>query len=92
MAIGQIITAIWSPVTRHTSKFSFRKFTKKLSISLWISLIYIMTFLYYAVSKPEKLTVGMSKTAEKFSEMKIPKFMRKKFFGFYSKYYKVKLA
>lgn len=39
----------------------------------------------------EKLTVGMSKTAQKFSEMKIPKFMRKKFFGFYSKYYKVKL-
>lgn len=29
-----------------------RKLTKNLSISLWFSLIYIMTFLYYAVSKP----------------------------------------
>lgn len=33
----------------------------------------------------------MSKTAEKVAEMKIPKFMRKRFFGMYSKYYKVKL-
>lgn len=33
----------------------------------------------------------MSKTAEKASEMKIPKLMRKKFFKLYSKYYKVKL-
>ena len=33
----------------------------------------------------------MSKTAEKFSEMKIPKFMRKKFFKTYSRYYGVKL-
>ncbi len=33
----------------------------------------------------------MSKTAEKASQMKIPKLMRKKFFKLYSKYYKVKL-
>jgi phosphatidylserine decarboxylase len=33
----------------------------------------------------------MSQTAEKISEMKIPKFMRKKFFRTYSYYYKVKL-
>ena len=33
----------------------------------------------------------MSKTAEKVSEMKIPKFARKKFFQLYSKYYHVKL-
>lgn len=31
----------------------------------------------------------MSKTAEKVSEMKIPKFMRNRFFKTYSKYYKV---
>lgn len=37
------------------------------------------------------MTLGMSKTAEKISEMSIPKFMRKKFFGFYSQYYHVKL-
>lgn len=29
-----------------------RSITKKLSTSIWFSLIYIMTFLYYAVSKP----------------------------------------
>lgn len=33
----------------------------------------------------------MSKTAEKISEMTIPKFMRKKFFSYYSRYYHVKL-
>jgi phosphatidylserine decarboxylase len=31
----------------------------------------------------------MSKTAEKIAEMKIPKFMRNKFFGIYCKYYRV---
>lgn len=59
MSIAQNIKAIWSPITNHTSKISctyssyqVRKLTKKLSISIWASLIYIMTFLYYAVAKP----------------------------------------
>lgn len=33
----------------------------------------------------------MSKTAERVSEMKIPKILRKKFFTLYSKYYGVKI-
>ena len=33
----------------------------------------------------------MSKTAERVSELKIPKFMRKRFFALYSRYYGVKI-
>ena len=33
----------------------------------------------------------MSKTAEKIAEMPIPKFMRKRFFKTYSRFYRVKL-
>ena len=37
------------------------------------------------------MTLSMSKTAEKVSEMPIPKFMRKKFFRAYARHYQVKL-
>jgi hypothetical protein len=59
MSIAQNIRTIWSPITKHTSRFSciknynlVRRFTKKLSLSIWSSLTFIMTFMYYAVSKP----------------------------------------
>ena len=43
------------------------------------------------MTKPEKITLQMSKTAEKVSEVKIPKFLRKRFFTIYAKKYHVKL-
>lgn len=69
MSIALNILAIWSPVTKHTSKISctllsyqVRKITKKLSSSIWFSLIYVMTFLYYAVSKPVLIILVLGKT------------------------------
>lgn len=98
MTIINNIKEIWSPVLLRTYNmscnylyYSVSKMTKKLSVSVWTSLMFIFTFFYYAVSKPEKLTLKMSKTAEKVSDMKIPRFMRKSFFKLYAKYYKVKL-
>lgn len=68
MSIAQNIRTIWSPITRHTSRFSckmfiyaVRKFTKRLSLSIWSSLIFIMTFLYYAVSKPVRCSLSSGK-------------------------------
>ena len=53
--------------------------------------MFILTFFYYTMTKPEKITIQMSKTAEKVSEVKIPVFLRKRFFSIYAQKYGVKL-
>lgn len=66
-------------------------FTKKASKTIFSSFFFLITFFYYVMTKPEKITLQMSKTAEKVSEVKIPKFLRKRFFTLYAKKYHVKL-
>ncbi len=85
------IKKLWSPVTRRFNRKSVFGFTKKATKNFLASLLFIIKFLYYVMTKPEKITVQMSKTAEKVSEVKIPKFLRKKFFTLYSKKYHVRL-
>lgn len=85
------IKKLWSPVSQRLNRKSVFGFTKRATKTFFASFFFIIKFLYYAMTKPEKVTVQMSKTAEKVSEVKIPKFLRKKFFTLYSKKYHVKL-
>lgn len=82
---------LWSPVSRKLNRKSVFGFSKKVTKSFLTSFLFIIKFFYYVMTKPEKITVQMSKTAEKVSEVKIPKFLRKKFFTLYAKKYHVKL-
>ncbi len=61
------ITLIWEPVTKRINRKSMYRFTKSASKTVFSSMIFLVTFLYYAMTKPEKITVQMSKTAEKVS-------------------------
>lgn len=83
------ISLIWAPVTKRINRKSLFGFTKKATKTFFSSFLFIIKFLYYMMTKPEKITVQMSKTAEKVSEIKIPKFLRKKFFTLYAKKYRV---
>lgn len=85
------IRQLWSPVSKRLSRKSVFGFTKKATRTFLASFLFIIKFFYYVMTKPEKITVQMSKTAEKVSEVKIPKFLRKKFFTLYAKKYHVKL-
>lgn len=82
---------LWSPVSKKLNRKSVFGFTKKATKTFLASFLFIIKFFYYVMTKPEKITVQMSKTAEKVSEVKIPKFLRKKFFTLYAKKYHVKL-
>lgn len=85
------IKRLWSPVARKINRKSVFGFTKNATKTFLASFLFIIKFFYYVMTKPEKITVQMSKTAEKVSEVKIPKFLRKKFFTLYSKKYNVRL-
>jgi phosphatidylserine decarboxylase len=91
MKIIDNIRLLWAPVKKRFNRRSVYGFTKSATKTLFASFFFIIKFLYYVMTKPEKITVQMSKTAEKVSEVKIPKFFRKKFFTLYAKKYQVKL-
>jgi hypothetical protein len=91
MSIIGNIKKLWNPVRQRFNRKSVFGFTKKATKTFFASFFFIIKFFYYVMTKPEKITVQMSKTAEKVSEIKIPKFLRKKFFKLYSKKYHVKL-
>jgi hypothetical protein len=91
MKIIGTIKQLWSPVTKRLNRKSVFGFTKTATKTFLASFLFIIKFFYYVMTKPEKITVQMSKTAEKVSEVKIPKFLRKKFFTLYAKKYHVKL-
>jgi len=91
MNIIDNIKLLWAPVKKRINRRSVFGFTKSATKTFFASFLFIIKFLYYVMTKPEKITVQMSKTAEKVSEVKIPKFLRKKFFSLYAKKYHVKL-
>jgi hypothetical protein len=91
MNITHNVRLFWAPVTARFNRKSMFGFTKKATKTFFASFLFIIKFLYYMMTKPEKVTVQMSKTAEKVSEVKIPKFLRRKFFTLYAKKYHVKL-
>jgi hypothetical protein len=91
MNIVENIKLLWAPIRRKFNRKSVYGFTKNATKTFFASLFFIIKFVYYMMTKPEKITVQMSKTAEKVSEVKIPKFLRKKFFTLYAKKYQVKL-
>lgn len=91
MNIIDNIKQLWVPIRKRINRRSVFGFTKSATKTFFSSFLFIVKFLYYAMAKPEKVTVQMSKTAEKVSEVKIPKFLRKKFFTLYAKKYHVKL-
>lgn len=91
MKIVENIKLLWAPVKKRFNRKSVYGFTKSATRTFFTSFLFIIKFLYYVMTKPEKITVQMSKTAEKVSEVKIPKFLRKKFFTLYAKKYHVKL-
>ena len=91
MNIVENIKQLWAPVKKRFNRRTVYGFTKNVTKTFFASFFFIIKFLYYVMTKPEKITVQMSKTAEKVSEVKIPKFLRKKFFSLYAKKYQVKL-
>jgi hypothetical protein len=61
------IQLLWAPVTKRFNRRSVFGFTKKATKTFFASFLFIIKFLYYVMTKPEKITVQMSKTAEKVS-------------------------
>ena len=57
------IRLFWAPVTKRFNRKSMYGFTKKATKTFFTSFLFIIKFLYYMMTKPEKITVQMSKTA-----------------------------
>ncbi len=57
------IKQLWAPVSKKINRRSIFGFTKKATTTFFASFLFIVKFLYYMMTKPEKITVQMSKTA-----------------------------
>ena len=63
MKIIENIKLLWAPVRKRINRRSVFGFTKNATKTFLASFLFIIKFLYYVMTKPEKITVQMSKTA-----------------------------